>query len=65
MEYHIEIRPLATMEIIDAYSWYESQREGLGIEFLESLQIIIEFTYKPIANLLKLVYFYLIPSLNL
>ena len=35
----IEIRPLATIEIIEAYDWYELQREGLGIEFLMELEI--------------------------
>ena len=38
MKYSLEIRPLATVEIIEAYSWYESQREGLGIEFLDSIE---------------------------
>jgi hypothetical protein len=37
MQYKIEIRPLATIEIIEAYDWYESQREGLGLEFLHKL----------------------------
>jgi toxin ParE1/3/4 len=39
MAYKIEIRPLATIEIIEAYDWYELQREGLGIEFLMELEI--------------------------
>lgn len=38
MPYKIEVRPLAAIEIIEAYDWYELQREGLGIEFLESLE---------------------------
>ena len=33
----IDIRPLATLEILDAYDWYESQQEGLGLKFLEAL----------------------------
>ena len=37
MPFKIEIRPLATIEIIEAYDWYESQREGLGTEFLNEL----------------------------
>jgi toxin ParE1/3/4 len=37
MDHSIEIRPLATLETIDAYNWYESQRDGLGLEFLASL----------------------------
>ena len=39
MAYKIEIRPLATIEIFEAYDWYELQREGLGIEFLMELEI--------------------------
>ena len=36
MPYSIELRPLATLEIIEAYDWYESQREGLGLNFYKS-----------------------------
>jgi toxin ParE1/3/4 len=39
MPYKIEIRPLAKVEIIEAYDWYDSQREGLGLEFLEALDV--------------------------
>jgi hypothetical protein len=39
MAYKIEIRPLAAIEIIEAYDWYELQREGLGMEFLMELEI--------------------------
>jgi toxin ParE1/3/4 len=42
MSYKLEIRPLAYVETIEAYDWYESQREGLGLEFLESLQRFYE-----------------------
>ena len=38
MGYKIEIRPLATIEIIEAYDWYELQRTGLGDEFLNELE---------------------------
>ncbi len=38
MPYKIEVRALATIEIIEAYDWYESQREGLGLEFLDELE---------------------------
>ena len=34
----IDIRPLATLEVLDAYDWYESQSEGLGSRFLEELE---------------------------
>ncbi len=38
MAYSIEVRPLAAMEIIEAFDWYELQREGLGIEFLDEIK---------------------------
>jgi hypothetical protein len=37
INYKLELRPLAALEVIEAYDWYESQREGLGIEFLGEL----------------------------
>ena len=37
MAYKIEVRPLATIEIIEAYDWYELQKEGLGLDFLNEL----------------------------
>ena|ERR1700761_6100272 len=38
MAYKLEIRPLAALEILEAFDWYELQREGLGIEFLSELE---------------------------
>ncbi len=38
MAYKLEIRPLATIEILEAFDWYELQREGLGVEFLDELE---------------------------
>ena len=40
MTYKLEIRPLAVIEILEAYDWYELQREGLGMEFLQELKKI-------------------------
>ena len=45
MSYKLEIRPLATFEIIEAYDWYELQREKLGVEFLEALESFYESLY--------------------
>lgn len=42
MQYKIEFRPLATIEIIEAYDWYELQREQLGLDFLNELDIFFE-----------------------
>lgn len=39
MPYKIEVRPLAVIEILEAYDWYESAKEGLGIEFLNELEV--------------------------
>ena len=38
MAYKLEIRPLATIEILEAFDWYELQREGLGVELLDELE---------------------------
>lgn len=38
MGYEIEIAPLAKLEIIDAYDWYEINKKGLGEDFLEELE---------------------------
>lgn len=37
--YNLQIRPLATIEIIEAYDWYEAQKEGLGLDFLNELEV--------------------------
>ena len=42
MDYNLEIRPFATIEIVEAYDWYESKKEGLGIDFLNELKILRE-----------------------
>jgi len=34
MSIQLEIRPLASLGILDAYDWYESQLAGLGDRFL-------------------------------
>jgi hypothetical protein len=38
MAFRLEIRPLATIEILEAYDWYELGRRGLGGEFLNELE---------------------------
>lgn len=54
MEYRIKIRPLATIEIIEAYDWYESQQTGLGLEFLDELE---NFQSSLLANPLTYSYY--------
>ena len=46
MAYKLEIRPLATIEILEAYDWYELQREGLGLDFLDELESFYESMYR-------------------
>ncbi len=38
MRYTLEVRPLAAIDIIDAYNWYELQKEGLGLDFLDAVE---------------------------
>ncbi|MGH7311657.1 MAG: type II toxin-antitoxin system RelE/ParE family toxin [Candidatus Rokuibacteriota bacterium] len=35
----VVVRPAAAADIEDAYQWYESQRPGLGDEFLAALRL--------------------------
>jgi toxin ParE1/3/4 len=47
MDYKLAFRPLATIEVLEAYDWYELQKEGLGSEFLEELD---RFTQQLLMN---------------
>ncbi|MGN6265049.1 MAG: hypothetical protein ACTHM5_05225 [Ginsengibacter sp.] len=38
MSFKLETRPLAVIEILEAYDWYESAKDGLGLEFLNELE---------------------------
>ena len=42
MKYEIEVRPNAIFETSEGFEWYESQREGLGYEFLEEVETFYE-----------------------
>lgn len=46
MQYKIEIRSLAVIEIIEAYDWYELQKQGLGLDFLNELDIFYESLHR-------------------
>ena len=37
MKYQLKVRPEASADIAEAFSWYEDQRPGLGGEFEEQL----------------------------
>ena len=38
MKYPVHFRDEAEVDLIDAATWYESQRKGLGFEFLDEIQ---------------------------
>src|SRR5580698_9861737 len=38
MSRRLVIRPAAESELTEAYQWYEAQRQGLGSEFLFSIE---------------------------
>ena len=38
MKYSVSIRPRAETDLQEAYQWYEAQRLGLGIDFLEEMK---------------------------
>ena len=37
MTYRVEFRPEASVDVADAFSWYEDRRPGLGAEFVGEL----------------------------
>ena len=39
MAYRLTVSERAALEIGEAYEWYQDQRRGLGIEFLEALDV--------------------------
>jgi toxin ParE1/3/4 len=43
MRYNILLQTEALPEVKEAFEWYEEQKEGLGIEFLDELEIAIAF----------------------
>jgi toxin ParE1/3/4 len=55
MGYKLEVGPLAAIEIIEAYDWYELQKEGLGLIFLNELE---QFYFTLIRNPLSYSYYY-------
>ena len=42
MKWRLVIRPRAEADLRDARSWYESQRAGLGVEFLAQIDATIQ-----------------------
>jgi len=46
MSLSLIIRPEAEEDISDAYAWYESQRTGLGIEFIGCVEAAFDLIAK-------------------
>lgn len=46
MLFKIEVRSLAAIEILEAYDWYETAKEGLGLEFLNEPEVFYETLYR-------------------
>lgn len=46
MENEIIILPKVLIEIEDAMEWYENRKKGLGIEFLEHLEVYFDLLKK-------------------
>ena len=42
MTQRIVLQPQAEVDIDDAAAWYESERAGLGTEFVEDLSVLLE-----------------------
>ena len=42
MTYALVLQPEAEADLNEAYRWYESQRPGLGLEFLMSVEDVFE-----------------------
>lgn len=42
MKYRLEIRTGASIDIEEAYEWYEKQQRGLGEEFLQAVRTCLE-----------------------
>lgn len=38
----IILKPEAEQDLADAYEWYEGCRNGLGVEFLDAVQLVLE-----------------------
>lgn len=55
MSYKLELRPLATLEIFEAYDWYELQREGLGLEFLDEVEEFYKSCYSILIYILTII----------
>jgi plasmid stabilization system protein ParE len=50
MTAEIRLRPEAEQDLADAATWYEEQRAGLGLEFLQEAQVVLSsIAERPLA----------------
>lgn len=42
MNYMLIFHQLALEELQDAFNWYEGQRQGLGIEFMDAIDEVVQ-----------------------
>jgi len=41
MTYHLILRPEAEKDLLDAYRWYDRRVSGLGLRFIESVELTL------------------------
>ena len=41
MTVEVRLRPEAEQDLVDSANWYQNQRSGLGLEFLEEAQAVL------------------------
>ena len=41
MTVEVRLRPEAEQDLVDSATWYEGQRSGLGLEFLQEAQAVL------------------------
>ena len=46
MKYKLIIRPEAEQDLAEIFAWYQSQREGLGYDFLLQVEAALNFLEK-------------------
>lgn len=40
--YALSLEPEAEADLLEAYGWYERQRSGLGVEFMECVEVALQ-----------------------
>lgn len=42
MEYNVKLIPSAELDVLDIFSWYESEQKGLGKRFINETENVIK-----------------------